>query len=62
MVLSILCKLDFFSPISLSRPDTGPHLEVKCELGMVVNVCNPKTVEAEVRQSLQVQGQPGIHS
>lgn len=54
IILSILCKLGLFGfpPISLSRLDIGPHLEVKCELGMVV--CNPKTREAEAGQSLQV--------
>lgn len=55
IVLSILCKLGLFSfpPISLSRLDIGPHLEVKWELGVVVDICNPKTREAEAGQSLQ---------
>lgn len=31
-------------------------------LGMVAHVCHPSTWEAEVGESLQVQGQPGLHS
>lgn len=30
--------------------------------GMVVHICNPNTVEAEAGGSLQVPGQPGLHS
>lgn len=55
MAPSILCKLDLFGfpPISLSRPGPDPHLEVKCALGMVADICNPETGEDEAGQSLQ---------